>query len=489
MLDFSLEPYLSCQDVSSLEIVIESNATAIDKWCNSGYANIKPLIRYIRQFVSEKGTMLAELDFKKPSNRVFIIQLYDICCALLLPSPAAILYHIINENELLLGHRLEAAMMVLHSYGSNDEYIDAFLPICKKLDLAIKEEDDDEWPCISVFIRYYAKIVRDLSPYIANICSLINQNKNQFAFLQSDLIKQALEINTADTENAYTQILSILSSTSIPSNELGTIQSTPLTKEKALQSKSEYETNLALCDRNFWAIRSLSYTMEKKFIEDSDAIFRSLGRGIRVLTAEEQLFVYMRAYGPMHEAKLKSAFEKFPFDEVGEEIAIVDWGCGQAIATIVFLEYLQSHFPSTHINNVLLIEPSSIAIERAKIHVLHYDKTIKIETINKGFDAIMPSEVSMSCSFPVLHLFSNILDYEGYELTHLEKIVENCSKGKNYFICASPHINEIKTARLASFERYFSNKVGYKHIYDIENTAGTWENNWTRVLRIFRYAK
>lgn len=487
MPDFSFESYLNCQDVSRIERVIESDATRFNEWYTSGHDNIRSQKMPIRQFVSVKGNLLAKLDFHKPLNRAFIIQLHDVCCALLLSSPATILYHIIRENKLLPGSRLEAAMMFLCSYGSNEEYVKAFFPICEKLDLAIRDEDDDEWPGLSVFIRYYAKTIRDLpQQYIADFRNLIQQNKNRFAFLQMAPIEQALAIPTADTESAYTKILSVISSiptkffldkSEIVGNDIPCIVKTP-------QSQSEYETRLASCGRNFSKIRLLSYDMTKD-IENCDAVYNSLGRGIRVLTAEEQLIVYMKAYGLMHEAKLKSAFEHFPFEKIGEELNVVDWGCGQAIATMVLLEYLQTHFPSIRVRNVLLIEPSAIAIERAKIHVLHYDNTIQIKTINKGFDAITPEEVSMPCDVPVLHLFSNILDYEGYMLSHLEKIVDSCSTGENYFICASPHINEIKTARLDLFEHYFSNQEGYQHFYDVENEAGTWQNNWTRVLRIF----
>lgn len=183
MNDFSLEPYFNCQDIGDLEHIIDLYATKLNKWSISGYATIVHMKMPLRQLVTVKGYMFTELDFSKPFNRTFIIQLYDACCTLSLSGPATKLYNIIVENKLLLGSRLEAAMMVLRSYGSNDEYAEAFLPICEKLHYAIQNEEDDELPCVSVFIRYYAKIIRDLpSVYTSYIRNLISQNIGKSLF-------------------------------------------------------------------------------------------------------------------------------------------------------------------------------------------------------------------------------------------------------------------------------------------------------------------
>ena len=163
--------------------------------------------------------------------------------------------------------------------------------------------------------------------------------------------------------------------------------------------------------------------------------------------------------------------------------------CGQAIATMVLFEFLQSNYPKIHIKNVLLIEPSAIALERAKLHIHHFDTNTHISAINKGFDAITPSELHITTELPIVHLFSNILDYEGFELSHLESLVDSQSRYLNYVVCSSPMINETKTARLYSFEQHFSENIGYTHLYDVQNTAGTWLRNWTRILRVFKYGK
>lgn len=481
MPNFSLEQLINCQDITSLEHLIETQIDEFNEWTNSGYAELARLKLPLRQFASIKASMLAQLNFNVPTNRAFVVNLHDVCCALFLSAPATILYNIIEENELLLGSRLEAAMMVLRSYGSNDAFAEAFIPLCEKLKYAIQNEEDVEWPCISVFIRYYAKIVRDLPPvYISFIRNQIHLHVNTFSFLRANPITKALAIDVNDSEVAYQQIIGIL----LEDNELYC----PQTEEQQLTTETsgnEYANRLAQCGKHFNEIRQLAKNVVEESIEDADAIFNTLGRGIRVLTNEEQLLVYLRAYGPMHEAKLDSALEHFPFGEIEGDINIVDWGCGQALASMVFIERLQTQYPNIHIKNILLIEPSSVALKRAELHVRHFDSSINIATINKGFDAITPMDLTIATNVPTVHLFSNILDYEGFDLSHLEILVDAKFTGRNYFVCSSPYINETKTARLYSFEQSFVHKNAYSHYFGIDSVAGTWLRDWTRVIRVF----
>lgn len=485
MPNFSLEQFINCQDITSLEHVIKTHADEWNKWANSGYAELARMKMPLRQFASIKGSMLAELDFNTSTNRAFIVTLHDVCCALFLSAPATTLYNIIEENELLLGTRLEAAMMVLRSYGSNDAFAEAFIPLCEKLTYAIQNEEDAEWPCISVFIRYYAKIVRDLpAVYISFVRNQVNLHANTFSFLRSKPITKALSVDIADNELAYRQIIDIL----LEDNKLDI---SPIDENHTLSSISadKYASRLARCKKHFSEIRSLATNMVEESIEDADAVFNTLGRGIRVLTNEEQLLVYLKAYGLMHEAKLKSAFEHFPFCELKGDITIVDWGCGQALASIVLIEHLQAHSPNIHVKNILLIEPSSIALKRAVMHVRHFDNSINITTINKGFDAITPMDLLIETNIPIVHLFSNILDYEGFDISHLENLVDAKFLGRNYFICSSPYINETKTERLHSFEQSFTHKNSYSHYFGVDSFAGTWLRDWTRVIRVFAYGE
>jgi hypothetical protein len=57
-----------------------------------------------------------------------------------------------------------------------------------------------------------------------------------------------------------------------------------------------------------------------------------------------------------------------PKEVFNTDIAIVDWGCGQGLATVCFFDFLKSQGIPNNTRKVILIEPSEQALERAKLH-------------------------------------------------------------------------------------------------------------------------
>jgi hypothetical protein len=102
-----------------------------------------------------------------------------------------------------------------------------------------------------------------------------------------------------------------------------------------------------------------------------------------------------------------------------------------------------------------------------------------------------------------------ILDIDNYSQSHLIELIEQIQTGKNYFVCANPYIDAIKTGRLESFKRYFeNNRDSFESLLDVTNTKSHndefWccnnsykdyvclehsengcNNKWTRVIKVF----
>ena len=95
-----------------------------------------------------------------------------------------------------------------------------------------------------------------------------------------------------------------------------------------------------------------------------------LNHGTAVLSNEEQLCCYIASYGEMHKGKLEKAFESFPWRELNSNIEIIDWGCGQGIASVHFVSKLRDFNHLSKLQKITLIEPSTVALERAKSNVL-----------------------------------------------------------------------------------------------------------------------
>lgn len=57
---------------------------------------------------------------------------------------------------------------------------------------------------------------------------------------------------------------------------------------------------------------------------------------MKILESEEELFEYMKRFGNMHKAKLQSALEEHFPQKFSLKVNIIDWGCGQGIASMIF---------------------------------------------------------------------------------------------------------------------------------------------------------
>lgn len=97
--------------------------------------------------------------------------------------------------------------------------------------------------------------------------------------------------------------------------------------------------------------------------------YPGMNHGTACLSNEEQLCCYMAAYGDMHKGKLNRILSDFPIDKIDSNVEIIDWGCGQGIATVSIISALRSVNIDSRIKKVTLIEPSSTALSRAKSNV------------------------------------------------------------------------------------------------------------------------
>ena len=62
--------------------------------------------------------------------------------------------------------------------------------------------------------------------------------------------------------------------------------------------------------------------------------YPGLERGTALLTTDEQACAYITAYGEAHRNKVNKAFEGFPFQNLQQGYEIIDWACGQGLASV-----------------------------------------------------------------------------------------------------------------------------------------------------------
>ena len=257
---------------------------------------------------------------------------------------------------------------------------------------------------------------------------------------------------------------------------------------------------------SFGGIRSIAYQLltENFSTPEINAMYDDLQHGTRVLDREELLWRYLYAFGPKHMKKMELALSRMRrlLRELSKEsISIIDWGCGQALASCCLLDYLNDSRIFIPVDEVILIEPSELALRYAALHLTAYGIT-QTKPLQKYLDDITAEDIETK-SPVTLHLFSNILDVDGFDMKRLVQTIGASASGVHYFVCLSPvYNNNNGISRIGLFKSYFTgidtvrqerqtqNKVEGNAISELASLIKpqkTAEENFTMELLIFKY--
>lgn len=200
-----------------------------------------------------------------------------------------------------------------------------------------------------------------------------------------------------------------------------------------------------------------------------EELYSNLHRGVDQIKNESELYAYIASFGYMHAAKLHHAFKRISDDfNSHTQIDIIDYGCGQAIGSVCYADYLHTNHINQAVRSITLIEPSRRALGRAVLHVSSFFPNTKIFAINKGFDELTESDFRRECDVPTMHIFSNVLDLADnlYNLEHLVTLIKKCGKGENLYICVGPYFGyKNKDLQFDSFFHLLGIKPYYNNAF------------------------
>ena len=257
---------------------------------------------------------------------------------------------------------------------------------------------------------------------------------------------------------------------------------------------------------SFGMIRSIAYQLlsENFSAAEISAMHDDLQHGRRVLDREELLWRYLYAFGPMHMKKMSLALSRMKrvFRELAKEsMSVIDWGCGQALASCCLFDFLNDNRIFIPVDEVVLIEPSELALRYAALHLTAYGLT-QTKTLQKYLDDVTAEDIETK-SPVTLHLFSNILDIEGFDMKRLVQTIGASASGTHYFVCVSPvYGNNNGISRIELFKSYFTGIDTMRQERRTQNRAGgnvvselaslvkpqkTAEENFTVELLVFKY--
>lgn len=478
----------NCKNVEELENYLSINIDIIyEKFLNTDYVVLNGLKQNVDNYLSRNLRKIMSIDLTNNNNLAFLSILLDISERFEFKLQFQRIYNSLKSKNYNFGERIEASSLFLIDIRTIQDYQNILDNFINKLSVAYLLEEDSEYKVIHTFINYYSQVVHNFSRYnFDKVCEIRNEiiiksKKENFCFLRNKTIARVLQLDIADNIAAFQNIQNELDLYLLQFRRTYVSNST----QNLIESIGDYSIELDSVATNFKSIRQISVNKHRQ-INDS-SVYNSLQRGVGILDTEKQLFAYMYSYGNMHYEKLITAFEYLPLEFYSNSTNIIDWGCGQAMATMVYLEYLGIKEIEQIVNEIRLIEPSEIAIKRGALHIKKFEKNIRTITINKDLDSIEDNDLNQNKSNTNLHLFSNIIDIDFFSLPLLLEKIETNFKGVNYFVCVSPYITDVKTNRIDNFVSHF-NKFDTINIKKIDNQKGEWPNRgeWTRIVRVFK---
>ena len=177
-----------------------------------------------------------------------------------------------------------------------------------------------------------------------------------------------------------------------------------------------------------------------------------VNHGVDLLKNEDELNCYLVAYGKMHEEKIQTALSTLANlkEIVKNKYQIIDWGCGQGLATLCFLDYIKEDLNNKKPQSITLIEPSNSAITKAEKYIQSITQNNTTQLIEKRLDEVNLSDIKII--EPVtINFFSNILDIESINLEKLTYLIKSNLIGEQYFLCVGPM--NVTSTRIDTFAK------------------------------------
>ena len=476
--------YLNNQqfNIDSLTLFIKENISEIyDFFKFQNHLKLKEQEKNVVSFLLDNNQTIKALDYSLLENTIFLDILIDVCEQLYLPIFFQNFLNLKAKNKLTISSRQLASQLYIKKikkFGDFESILNDFL---EKLEYAYLNEEDDNKRVNYVFFNMYSRILRDFKGIPDKVQILVDKIKiesDKYTFFNSEIKHKILSIDITDVE-IYSVIQEILNNFL----ERRVIE-TFCISQYLIENNTEYFRLLSSTERDIYSIRKLSVSL----YNGDNAVYNSLGRGVSILQECQQLYGYMNSFGKMHFKKCITAFENLPHDFFSMKIDINDWGAGQGLASMTYLDFINKNNYNQKINQITLNEPSEIALKRGSLHLKKYNDKNIIRTVNKKLDDLTKNDFTDFAENAKLHLFSNILDIDDYSSYKLTNLISTTFKGENYFVIISPYITDTKNNRIQLFVDFFKKYSTFTSIYSFEKIKNEWITceTWSIFLRIFK---
>ena len=443
----------------------------------------------INLFLRSSRTITLKLNLEFKHNRDYVSILINVCDWLNANSLFKVYYDHLLRSDYNFSDRLKAISLYRCNFKNSADYVKIYDEFFRLLIAAAELGQSKKQLTVTVSKLYYHSVFNfgnmDDSFFGKHRNILCENCKKNSDYFDMDFIYTLFSIKSESNETLAVLILQEII-------DFKSYSDTRLSSIALMEKESDYANELNKIDNiSFDKIRSIACSINP---QNNTRLYKSLQSGVAIINKIEQLTQYLVSYGKMHKAKLYEAFDKVVHLFNHKTINVIDGGCGQALATVLLIDYINEHQYDINIKRVVLIEPSELALGRGLLHVdTIASKVVDTIACNKDLDSVMGKDIYVGNQHINIHLFSNILDVESFKLNQkfLSKLSIRLHRN-NYFICVSPKINDQRKARLDMVCDYFSENFDTTVLserdspIDKESYCG---GTWTRYEKVFMVSK
>ncbi len=141
----------------------------------------------------------------------------------------------------------------------------------------------------------------------------------------------------------------------------------------------------------------------------------ALDRGRAIITDPELIAQYWYSHSLMIQQQWNIFLASI--DPPPGRLLLIDYGCGQGLGGVLLFDRFKDL--RERIDEIRLIEPSKLAIESASSILSCYCRNAELNLLNKYLDELSEEDLSGRDGTSTLHLMSNILDIDDFDVADL----------------------------------------------------------------------
>ncbi len=210
-------------------------------------------------------------------------------------------------------------------------------------------------------------------------------------------------------------------------------------------------------------------------------IKNDLNHGRALLDDNDELKGYIALYGEIHRDKLLRAFSHIQDEVYQKDISVIDWGCGQGLATLLLQEYMEN-LGGYNIKEVVLIEPSAHCLAMAVNYIQWAVPEVSILAIPQKEEMLTQSDLP-NLQGAIIHLLSNVIDMPEFSGEKILGYVSSHAQQPQIVVCVSPYYSE--DGRGKRMDEFGKKLEGFSRTYCFQRHIDDWKEDYSCQIHIY----